>query len=83
MDLCVVPSSSGHRLSGDAGDVGAANRFLEHLSVRNFSQATRRAYAYDLLNFLRFCSGRALTGRDQGGSRGGGGASGHGGPGCA
>ena len=61
MALCVVPGSSGHRLSGDACDVGTANRFLEHLSVRNFSPATRRAYAYDLLNFFRFCSGRALT----------------------
>ena len=68
MDLCVVPSSSGHRLSGDAGDVGTANRFLEHLSVRNFSPATRRAYTYDLLNFLRFLrmttpSGPTVLGR--------------------
>jgi len=27
---------------------------LAHLGTRNFSAATRRAYAYDLLNFLRF-----------------------------
>lgn len=59
--LCVVPSSSGHRLSGEVGDVELANRFLDHLSVRNFSPATRRAYSYDLLNFMRFCAGRALT----------------------
>lgn len=57
----MVPGSSGHRLSGDVDDVGLVNRFLERLSVRNFSPATRRAYSYDLLNFLRFCAGRALT----------------------
>jgi integrase/recombinase XerC len=35
-------------------DVALANRFLAHLGTRNFAVATRRAYAYDLLNFLRF-----------------------------
>jgi integrase/recombinase XerC len=36
------------------------NAFLDHLSVRNFSAATRRAYAFDLLNFLRFLTARSL-----------------------
>jgi site-specific recombinase XerD len=27
---------------------------LEHLTVRGFAGATRRGYAYDLLNFFRF-----------------------------
>jgi len=34
--------------------VDLVNAFLAHLSVRNFLPATRRAYAYDLLNFLPF-----------------------------
>jgi site-specific recombinase XerD len=34
------------------------NRFLAHLESRAFSSATVRAYAYDLLNFLRFLAGR-------------------------
>jgi site-specific recombinase XerD len=37
-----------------ADDLGLVNRFLARLGTRNFSVATRRAYAYDLLNFLRF-----------------------------
>ena len=47
----------GFVVAGDvatAGDVELVNRFLAHLGTRNFSAATRRAYAYDLLNFLRF-----------------------------
>ncbi len=54
-DLHVVVASGGHRLAGGVGDdVTFANRFLHHLGVREFSAATVRAYAYDLLNFLRF-----------------------------
>ena len=60
MGLSVVADSVGHRIVGPGGDVDVVNGFLEHLSVRNFSPATRRAYAFDLLNFLRFLSGRAL-----------------------
>jgi len=36
------------------------NRFLRHLAVRDFAVATVRAYAYDLLNLLRFLSERRL-----------------------
>jgi integrase/recombinase XerC len=60
MGLSVVADSAGHRIEGPGGDVDVVNGFLEHLSVRNFSPATRRGYAFDLLNFLRFLSGRAL-----------------------
>ena len=56
----VEVSGAGHRLAGDgsADDVAFANRFLDHLQARCFSAATIRAYAYDLLNFLRFLAGR-------------------------
>ena len=54
MSLRVVFDEGGHRLDGAGAEVELANRFLAHLSVRGFATATRRAYAYDLLNFLRF-----------------------------
>jgi len=59
-DLRVVVADGGHRLAGGdaAGDVASANRFLDHLAARRFSPATVRAYAYDLVNFLRFLAGR-------------------------
>ena len=60
MDLRVERAAEGHRLVGGGEDAALGNRFLEHLRVRNFAAATRRAYAYDLLNFLRFCADRAL-----------------------
>jgi integrase/recombinase XerC len=41
-------------------DLSLVNRFLAHLGTRNFSVATRRAYAYDLLNFLRFLGGHGV-----------------------
>jgi site-specific recombinase XerD len=39
---------------------GAGNRFLDHLSVRGFSPATLRAYAFDLANFAGFLADRSL-----------------------
>ena len=54
-------AGAGHRLAGGggaAGDVAFANRFLDHLAARQFATATIRAYAYDLVNFLRFLAGR-------------------------
>src|ERR1700756_619770 len=41
-------------------DVAMVNRFLAHLKGRNFARATRRAYAYDVLNFLRFLAGQGV-----------------------
>ena len=60
MEFRVERSPQGHRLVGDGVDVELVNRFLAHLVGRNFAAATRRAYAYDLLNFLRFCAERRL-----------------------
>ena len=67
MHLQVVATGEGHRLRCDddaaavVADIELANRFLKHLVVRCFSPATVRAYAYDLLNFLRFLSRRRAT----------------------
>jgi integrase/recombinase XerC len=54
-------ADAGHCLAGGgaaADDIAFANRFLDHLRARCFSAATIRAYAYDLLNFLRFLAAR-------------------------
>jgi len=56
--LRVVAASDGHRVEGCGPDGELVNRFLAHLGSRAFSPATVRAYAYDLLNFLRFLAGR-------------------------
>ena len=48
----------GDRVEGCGADGELVNRFLAHLGSRAFSPATVRAYAYDLLNFLRFLAGR-------------------------
>lgn len=65
MDLFVTHDEVEHRVAArgpDApDDVVMVNRFLAHLSVRNFAAATQRAYAYDLLNFLRFLSTARLV----------------------
>ena len=64
MDLHVRHGADGgHRLedAGGGGDVTVVNQFLDHLAARNFSAATRRAYAYDLLNFVRFLGERGLA----------------------
>src|SRR5215207_8996859 len=59
--LRVERAADGHVLVGDGGaDLELGNRFLAHLTTRNFSSATRRAYAYDLLNLLCFCVERGL-----------------------
>jgi integrase/recombinase XerC len=58
MGQSVVLASEGHRLEGCGPDGDLVNRFLAHLASRAFSPSTVRAYAYDLLNFLRFLAGR-------------------------
>jgi len=47
-------------VAGQRDDVAMVNRFLAHLKGRNFARATRRAYAYDVLNFLRFLDGQGV-----------------------
>jgi len=54
----VIWTGDGHRVSGGGDDAGLVNQFLAHLGSRAFSPSTVRAYAYDLLNFLRFLAGR-------------------------
>jgi site-specific recombinase XerD len=61
MGLQVHDGPGGHVLVGQGEDVELANRYLEHLSTRCFAPATRRAYAFDLLSFLRFCAERGLA----------------------
>lgn len=64
MYLQVTRTNDGPRLEGGSPgdvDVDVANRFLAHLNARSFSPATVRAYAFDVLNFLRFCATRELT----------------------
>ena len=70
----VVLVSDGYRVEGCGPDGELVNRFLAHLGSRAFSAATVRAYAYDLLNFLRFLAGRDA--RLAGGVRGPAGAGG-------
>lgn len=55
MDLRVQATTEEYRVLGTGEDVDHVNDFLHHLAGRNFAVATRRAYAYDLLSFLRFC----------------------------
>jgi site-specific recombinase XerD len=50
----------GWRVEGSWLDAAVANRFLAHLRVRAFAPATVRAYAYDLVNFGRFCVERGV-----------------------
>jgi hypothetical protein len=62
MQLQVVRTAEGPRLAGAAPeDEQVVNGFLTHLAARAFSPAMVRAYAFDLLNFLRFCANRDLT----------------------
>ena len=51
---------AGDVASGQRDDVAMVNGFLAHLKGRNFARATRRAYAYDVLNFLRFLAGQRI-----------------------
>lgn len=61
MELRVVRGNDGHRLDGGGPIEELANRYLAHLGSRNFSPASVRAYAYDLLNFSRFLAERGAT----------------------
>ena len=43
-----------HRLGGDSDLVEIGNRWLAHLEARNYSSATVRGYAFDLVSLGRF-----------------------------
>ena len=64
MQQRVISTSDGHRVEGCGPDGELVNGFLSHLVARAFSPATVRAYAYDLLNFLRFLTERGAGLRD-------------------
>lgn len=64
MHQCVISTREGHRVQGPGEDVELVNRFLSQLGSRAFSSATVRAYAYDLLNFLRFLAERRARVQD-------------------
>jgi integrase/recombinase XerC len=59
-DVVARPGGQGWRLQGGWRDIEVANRFLAHLATRALSPATVRAYAYDLVNFARFCVERGV-----------------------
>jgi integrase/recombinase XerC len=61
VDVVVVRTEEGHRLSGEGPITEVANRYLSHLGSRSFSPATVRGYAFDLLNFGRFLRERGAT----------------------
>lgn len=54
MAVCVTRIDGVHRLVGDAGLVEIANRWLAHLEAREFSPATVRGYAFDVVCLARF-----------------------------
>jgi site-specific recombinase XerD len=54
MSICVSRLDGVHRLAGDAGLVEIGNRWLAHLEARQFSPATVRGYAYDVVCLARF-----------------------------
>ena len=62
MQQRVISTSDGHRVEGCGPDGELVNGFLSHLVARAFSPATVRAYAYDLLNFLRFLTAAPACG---------------------
>ncbi len=55
MVVSVVRAGETHRLAGDGGLVGIGNRWLAHLEARNYSAATVRGYAFDVVSLARFC----------------------------
>jgi hypothetical protein len=63
--LSVVEEAGVWCLRGSAVDeVGLVNEFLAYLANRNFSPRTCRAYAYDLLAFMRWLVAEGLASSD-------------------
>lgn len=54
MTVAVKRSAGSHRLEGSWAGSGSANAFLSHLETRQFSPATVRAYAFDIVCLARF-----------------------------
>jgi site-specific recombinase XerD len=61
MDVSVTLVGGAHRLVGDAGVVEIGNRWLTHLEARNYSPATVRGYAFDLVCLARFLEGAGIA----------------------
>lgn len=61
MSVAVVRTDAGHALEGAGPITEIANRFLAHLQTRGFAPGTIRGYAFDLLNFSRFLTGRGAS----------------------
>jgi len=64
MAVCVTRLDGVHRLAGDAGLVEIANRWLGHLESRQFSPATVRGYAFDVVCLARFLGEAGISWRD-------------------
>jgi len=64
MDLSVVAKGGGHRLRGESPITDLANAYLAHMAARQFSPATVRGYAFDLLNFGRFAAERGISAQE-------------------
>lgn len=62
--VVVRDGDQGFGLSGQWSGVADANRFLRHLAARQFSPATVRAYAFDLVCFARFLTERGINAVD-------------------
>jgi len=55
-ELRVQPAAGGYTLVGPESAIEVVNEFLCYLVDRNYSRQTVRAYAFDLLHFLRWLS---------------------------
>ena len=64
MPICVTHEDGVHRLAGDVELVRIANRWLVHLEARQFSPATMRGYAYDVVCLARFLDEAGVAWRD-------------------
>ncbi len=61
--VAVARVDGGHRLVGDGSLVEFANRWLGHLEGRQFSPATVRSYAFDVVCLARFFDEAAIEWR--------------------
>ena len=63
-ELRVKPTLGSYTLVGPEPALAEVNQFLCYLTDRNYSQQTVRAYAFDLLHFLRWLSADGLALKD-------------------